>query len=78
MSLQGLAVFERGMFFGRRLHSSQAPATKQLSYVLKWLLNMGGTAEFGWGPDGPVEQGELELQWSWSGRNFPVFSRNLP
>ena len=25
------------------------------------LLNMGGTAEFGWGPEDPVDEGQLEL-----------------
>ena len=26
------------------------------------LLNMGGTAEFGWGPEDPVDEGQLELR----------------
>jgi hypothetical protein len=26
---------------------------RQKVFSIKWLLNMGGTAEFGWGPDGP-------------------------
>ena len=26
--------------------------------AIKWLPNMGGTAEFGWGPDGPCGTGK--------------------